>query len=120
VPVLLGGIARDEMPFWPSSNKADGWAVVADVYIHLIFFSAFYVLPYVLLSAAYKEHTSGMKGMVTPVLRLSRRTAPIRPKAQTQSASARELVNSFLVRLASCVAKFLKSLATLSGAGTNH
>jgi hypothetical protein len=62
VPVLLGAIARDEMSFWPSWNKADGWAVVADVYIHLIFYSAFYVLSYVILSAAYKKHTSGMEG----------------------------------------------------------
>lgn len=45
-PLFLGGIARDEIPFWPSWNSA------IDVYTHLIFYSVFLVLPYVLLSAS--------------------------------------------------------------------
>jgi hypothetical protein len=54
--MFLGGIARHEIPFWPSWNSA------VDVYVHLIFYSVFLVLPYVLLSAAYREDTAGMEG----------------------------------------------------------
>lgn len=55
VPWLLGAIARGEMPFWPwVSHETDGWAVGFDIYLHLIFYSAFLLLPYSILSAAYR------------------------------------------------------------------
>lgn len=54
--LLLGGIARHEMSFWPS------WSSAADVYTHPIFYSVFLVVPYVLLSAAYEKDAAGMEG----------------------------------------------------------
>jgi hypothetical protein len=55
--ILLGGIARYEIPFWPSWNEA------GDVYVHLIFYSVFLVLPYVILSAVYSKYTADMQGL---------------------------------------------------------
>jgi len=64
--MFLGGIARDEITFWPLWGSArDGWTVAIDVYLHLIFYSVFLVLPYVLLSAAYAEDTSGMDVVIS-------------------------------------------------------
>jgi hypothetical protein len=56
VPVFLGAMHRGEMVFWPwHSQHADGWATAIDVYLHLLFYSVFYVLPYYILRAAYKD-----------------------------------------------------------------
>ena len=55
-PGILGEIGRGELPFWPwHSQHADAWTAAIDAYWHLIFYSVFYMLPYQILQAAYKD-----------------------------------------------------------------
>ena len=44
------------MSFWPSLDSA------VDVYVHLIFYSVFLVVPYILLSVIYEKDAVGMEG----------------------------------------------------------
>jgi hypothetical protein len=54
--ILLGGLARHEMSFWPAWNSS------VDVYVHLIFYSVFLVVPYALLATAYGKYAPGLEG----------------------------------------------------------
>lgn len=52
--VLGGMITREEASFWPWRRAGQsGWDFAGDIYIHLLFYSAFFVAPYLALSAVY-------------------------------------------------------------------
>jgi cytochrome b561 len=47
-------IARDEVAFWPLWHaEQSGWDFAAVVYVHLLFYSAWFVAPYLALTAVY-------------------------------------------------------------------
>jgi hypothetical protein len=56
--VFTGGITRGEISFWPSEISFS-WYTALNIYVRLIFYSVFFVLPYALLAMAYPNYNSG-------------------------------------------------------------
>jgi hypothetical protein len=65
--VLAGMITREEASFWHWRRAGQpGWDFAGDIYIHLLFYSVFFVAPYRILAAVYagSPNTTGFCAII--------------------------------------------------------